>query len=91
MRPQTLFTCKRRDVSRIGAPHQIPLGNALVADSARTVKRAEGDFAHVLARLTEVTKIPVFGGNGSNSKPSAMCGEQSLPLDIRQGSDTFSC
>jgi hypothetical protein len=37
MRPGTLFICKRRGGPRIGAPHQIPFGNAISADSAQTV------------------------------------------------------
>ena len=35
--PGTLFICKRRGGPRIGAPHQIPFGNAISADSAQTV------------------------------------------------------
>jgi hypothetical protein len=34
---RTLFICKRRAGPRIVAPHQIPFGNAISADSAQTV------------------------------------------------------
>jgi hypothetical protein len=38
--------------------HTKYLGNAILADSAQTVTRAERNFAYVLAGLTEVADIP---------------------------------
>jgi hypothetical protein len=57
MRPGTLFICKRRGGPRIGAPHQIPFGNAISADSAQTVVSGCPDRAML-------PKTP-FSGNGA--------------------------